>query len=108
MTEGTKLPRRLLDLDQETIEWLDRLTTEERSALIWAGHLPIEKRKRLDQFLALPQEHFEAGFKIVEVWTRVRWLGWMFTKIVLTTAAVLYAAQQILAAAGISPFGGKQ
>lgn len=107
MNDSEGLPRRLRDLDEETIEWLDRLTTEERQALIWAGHLPSEKRERLDKFLALSKEHFEAGFKIVELWTKVRWLAWLFTKVVFGTAALLLAVSQILASMGIQ-LGGKQ
>lgn len=101
-----KLPRRLLDLDPETIGWLDRLTTEERTALIWAGKLPEEKRKRLDLFLALEKEKFQAGFQVVELWTKVSWIARTSTKLLLLVAGTLVALNQVLAYFASS--GGKQ
>ncbi|PBB75222.1 hypothetical protein CK227_10545 [Mesorhizobium sp. WSM4308] len=101
-----KLPRRLLDLDEETVGWLDRLTTEERTALIWAGHLPKYKRDRLDLFLALEREKFEAGFQVVELWTKVSWIARTSTKLLLIVAGTLVAINQVLAYFGSS--GGKQ
>ncbi|RVD16851.1 MAG: hypothetical protein EOS73_25395 [Mesorhizobium sp.] len=92
-----KLPRRLVDLDEETIRWLDRLTTEERTALIWAGHLPEEKRKRLDMFLSLEKDKFQAGFQVVELWTKVSWIARTSTKLLLFVAGTLVAINQVLA-----------
>lgn len=92
-----KLPRRLLDLDPETVGWLDRLTTEERTALIWAGKLPQDKRERLDLFLALEEEKFKAGFRIVEIWTRLDWVGRTAVKLLLLVAGALVAVNQVMA-----------
>ncbi|WP_217577307.1 hypothetical protein [Mesorhizobium sp. GbtcB19] len=100
-----QLPRRLLDLDPETIGWLDRLTTEERMALIWAGHLPKEKRDRLDKFLALEKDKFQAGFQIVELWTKVSWIAKFATKILLLVAGTLVAINQVMS---YFTSGGKQ
>lgn len=99
------MPRRLLDLDQETIGWLDRLTTEERQALIWAGHLPKFKRDRLDLFLGLESEKFAAGFKIVEMYTRTTWIAKTATKFLLYVAGTLVAINQVWAYFGST--GGK-
>jgi hypothetical protein len=102
---GRKLPRRLLDLDEETIGWLDRLTTEERVALIWAGKLPEEKRHRLDLFLALEKDKFQAGFQIVELWTKVSWIAKMATRVLLVVAGTLVALDRVMAY--FSASGGK-
>lgn len=93
MAEDTHppLPTKLLDLDPETVGWLHRLTTEERAALIWAGRLPEKKRERLDLFLALEEEKFKAGFTIVELWTRLQWIGITAMKILVTIAGALVA-----------------
>lgn len=103
---GRKLPRRLADLDAETIGWLDRLTDEERTALIWAGHLPKFKRDRLDMFLGLEREKFEAGFKIVELWTKTAWIAKTATKLLLFVAGTLVALNQVISYFG--DHGGKQ
>lgn len=89
-------PSRLRDLDPETILWLDRLDSQQRQALIWAGHLEPEQRERLDKFLALDRDHFEAGFAVVQLWTRLRWLGSTSMWIILTVAGLLLAVTQIL------------
>lgn len=102
---GRKLPRRLLDLDEETIGWLDRLTTEERIALIWAGHLPKYKRDRLDLFLGLEAEKFQAGFKIVELWTKASWVAKLAMRVLLVTAGTLVALDRVMAY--FSASGGK-
>ncbi|PWJ88339.1 hypothetical protein C8D77_11161 [Mesorhizobium loti] len=103
--KGHALPRRLVDLDDETIGWLDRLTTEERQALIWAGHLPKFKRDRLDLFLGLDRDKFEAGFKIVELWTRTTWIAKTAMKLLLYVAGTLVAINQVVAYFGST--GGK-
>lgn len=100
-----KLPRRLLDLDAETVGWLDRLTTEERQALIWAGHLPKFKRDRLDLFLGLESEKFQAGFKIVELYTRTTWIAKTSMKLLLYVAGALVALNQVWTYFGAA--GGK-
>jgi hypothetical protein len=103
---GHEIPRRLIDLDPETIGWLDRLNTDQRDALIWAGRLPEDKRKRLDQFLSLDEEKFKAGFTMVEIWTRLRWISVTSMKIILSVAGLLLAFDAILrwfAASGGKP-----
>jgi hypothetical protein len=95
--EERKLPRRLIDLDEDTILWLDRLNTEERMALMWAGKLSQEKRHRLDLFLALEKEKFQAGFQVVELWTKVSWIARTSTKLLLLVAGTLVAINQVLA-----------
>jgi hypothetical protein len=81
---------------------LDRLNESERRALIWCGHLSTEERGRLDQFLSLDIAKFQAGFKVVELWTRLSWLlgrlGWLGKTsvwIIMTTAGILVALTQI-------------
>lgn len=92
----TEVPNRLRDLDPETILWLDRLDSKQRDALIWAGRLDLEQRDRLDKFLDLDHDHFEAGFAVVKLWTRLRWLGSTSMWIILTVAGLLLAMAQIL------------
>lgn len=70
-----KFPQKLRDLDKETIDWLWRLNQDERDSLQWVCDLPESKRDRLDLFLSLSKENFEAGFTIVEWWSKVQWLG---------------------------------
>jgi len=91
----TEVPNRLRDLDPETILWLDRLDSKQREALIWAGRLETEQRTRLDRFLDLDRDHFEAGFAVVKLWTRLQWLGSTSMWIILTIAGVLLAMTQI-------------
>lgn len=70
-----RFPQKLRDLDKETIDWLWRLDTEQRDSLHWLCDLNEMQRNRLDLFLALSKENFEAGFTIVEWWSKVAWLG---------------------------------
>jgi hypothetical protein len=90
------VPNRLRDLDPETILWLDRLDSKQREALIWAGRLSPMQRDRLDEFLDLDQDHFDAGFAVVKLWTRLKWLGSTSMWIILTVAALLLAVTQII------------
>ncbi|MBZ9683188.1 hypothetical protein LB531_21250 [Mesorhizobium sp. CO1-1-2] len=90
------VPQRLRELDPETILWLDRLDSKQREALIWAGRLNPAQRNRLDAFLDLDQDHFEAGFAVVRLWTRLRWLGSTSMWIILTVAGLLLAVTQIV------------
>lgn len=92
----TQVPNRLRDLDPDTILWLDRLDSKQREALIWAGRLEPWQRERLDLFLDLDKDHFEAGFAVVRLWTRMRWLGSTSMWIILTVAGLLLAMSQIL------------
>ncbi|BCH12093.1 hypothetical protein MesoLj131c_63510 [Mesorhizobium sp. 131-3-5] len=91
-----EVPSRLRDLDPETILWLDRLDSKQREALIWAGRLNPEQRDRLDEFLGLDEDHFAAGFAVVKLWTRLRWLGSTSMWIILTVAGLLLAITQII------------
>ncbi|MDG4853793.1 MULTISPECIES: hypothetical protein [unclassified Mesorhizobium] len=90
------VPQRLRELDPETILWLDRLDSKQREALIWAGRLDPLRRERLDKFLDLNEDHFEAGFAVVQLWTRLRWLGSTSMWIILTVAGLLLALTQIV------------
>jgi hypothetical protein len=92
----TDVPNRLRDLDPDTILWLDRLDHTQREALIWAGRLQPAQRDRLDKFLDLDRDQFEAGFAVVRLWTRMRWLGSTSVWIILTVAGLLLAMTQIL------------
>lgn len=96
------VPLRLRDLSEETILWLDRLDHKQREALIWCGHLPPESRSRLDRFLRLDVDKVDAGFKLLELWTRMSWLfnrlGWLGKTsvwIIMTAAGILIALTQI-------------
>ncbi|TIO66373.1 MAG: hypothetical protein E5X98_16315 [Mesorhizobium sp.] len=89
-------PQRLRELDPETILWLDRLDSKQREALIWAGRLDPLRRERLDKFLDLDEDHFEAGFAVVQLWTRLRWLGSTSMWIILAVAGLLLALTQII------------
>lgn len=102
MTDEPPVPLRLRDLSEETILWLDRLDHKQREALIWCGHLEPTERDRLDDFLKLDPEKYVAGFKLLELWTRLSWLfgrlGWIGKTsvwIVMTTAGILIALTQI-------------
>ncbi|MBN9035442.1 MAG: hypothetical protein J0H53_05185 [Rhizobiales bacterium] len=102
MTDEPAVPLRLRDLSDETILWLDRLDHKQREALIWCGHLESEERKRLDDFLKLDPEKYAAGFKLLELWTRMSWLlgrlGWLGKTsvwIIMTAAGILIALTQI-------------
>jgi hypothetical protein len=96
MAPMTDMPNRLRDLDPDTILWLDRLDHRQREALVWAGRLDLHQRDRLDQFLDLDRDHFEAGFAVVKLWTRMRWLGSTSMWIILTVAGLLLAMSQIV------------
>lgn len=103
MTEcENPVPPRLRDLDDETILFLDRLDSKQREALIWCARLSPEARKRLNQFVSLDPEKFNAGYKLVELWVRMDWLlgnlGWIGKTsvwIIMTTAGILFALAQI-------------
>ncbi|TIM67502.1 MAG: hypothetical protein E5Y52_11390 [Mesorhizobium sp.] len=82
------LPKRLRDLDSETL--LCRLDSKQREALILVGRLDLRQRERLDQ------DHFEAGFAVVQLWTCLRWLSASSMWIVFTVAGLLFAVDQIM------------
>ncbi len=80
------LADRLADLSPKTIKWLSQLEDENIDNLEWLCDQPKEKLDRFDQFISMSKEKFEAGFKIVELWTRMAWLGktgfWLMSGIV--------------------------
>lgn len=84
-----------MELDDETILWLDRLNTEQRSSLIYFGNLPVDRRDKLSAILGLPKEQHEALVRISELWTRLSWMGRTSVKIVLIVAGLLVALSQI-------------
>lgn len=91
-----QLPQRLRELNPETILFLDRLNTTERDSLIFFANLSDSKRARLTRFLNQPDKEFEAGFTVVEIWTRLGWMGITVMKVIVTVAALLLALNQIL------------
>jgi hypothetical protein len=91
-----RVPDRLRDLDPQTILWLDRLDSAQREALMWAGRLDAEQRDRLDMFLEMDKDHFEAGFAVVKLWTRLRWLSSTSMWIILTLAGLLLAITRVM------------
>lgn len=101
-----QLPQRLRDLNAETVLFLDRLNSAERDSLIYFANLPEKKRDRLTRFLGLAEDEFEAGFKVVELWTRLGWMGITAMKIILTVAGLLLAVNQIMAWWGPKAPGG--
>lgn len=90
------VPQRLRELTPETVLFLDRLNTAERDSLIYFANLPEDKRNRLTRFLNQPKDEFDAGFKVVELWTRLGWMGVTAMKIILTVAGLLLAINQIM------------
>lgn len=91
----TEVPLRLRDLDPDTILWLDRINEQERKSLIWCSHMTQRDRDRLEQFLELPPDQFNAGLSVVKLWVRLWWLGKTGTWIIGTVAALLLALTQI-------------
>jgi hypothetical protein len=94
-TDPSELPQRWRELDKRTIEMVARWNEEERERLIQISHLSKKQMDRLGQFLSLPDDKWEAGFKIV---TRsVVFAGAIRSvpKFVLGLAAVLVALNQI-------------
>jgi hypothetical protein len=95
--ESFQLPRRLLDLEPRTVEWLARLNEEERQNLVYMGDLPVKKRERLERFLSLPEEEFHAGFEIVTAAVRTKWILKKGFYIGSSVAAALLIYSQIMA-----------
>jgi len=93
--ENEELPRRLRDLELRTIEWLARLNEQERQNLVFIGDLSEKERKRLERFLGLPDDEFQAGFQVVSTVTRLRWVGVKGFWLMSTVAAVLLLYSQI-------------
>lgn len=87
-TDMDKLPLRWRELDKRTIEWIARLNESERSKMIAVSHLNDKQLERLERFLSLPDDKWEAGFKIV-------------TRSVLFSAAVRRVSGLIIAFAAL-------
>lgn len=88
-------PTRLRDLDPETIEFLARLNDDERRRLIEVSHLSIKETARLRQFLSLPDEKWDAGFRIVTRSVVFNRLIRSVPKLILGLAALIIAINQI-------------
>ncbi|HEV2504381.1 MAG TPA: hypothetical protein VGV39_14985 [Mesorhizobium sp.] len=63
--DPSELPRRWWDVDKRTIEWIARLNEEERENLIAVGNMTDIEMKRLKQLLGLPEDKWQAGFRII-------------------------------------------
>lgn len=72
--ETFDLPRRLRDLEPRTVEFLARLNEPERDNLVHMSNMSVKKRERLEKFLSLPEEEFNAGFEIVTAAVRTKWI----------------------------------
>lgn len=88
-------PTRLRDLDPRTIEFLARLNEDERQRLIEVSHLDEKQTKRLEQFLSLPDDKWEAGFRIVTRSVLIAGAIKSVPKFILGLAAILIAINQI-------------
>lgn len=90
-----RLPGRWMELDKRTIEWIARLNEDERNRLIEVSQLSAKQVARLEQFLSLPDDKWDAGFKIV---TRSVFIGGAvrrIPKLILGLAALMIALNQI-------------
>ena len=94
-TDPSELPQRWRDLDKRTIEWIARLNEDERQRLIDVSHLDAKQLVRLDQFLSLPDDKWDAGFKIVTRSVVIGGAVRKFPGFVLGLAAVLVAINQL-------------
>lgn len=75
-------------LGSEAVEWLKKQGPDNIKSLsvisqfseshckniVYFAELSDPSIKRLKLFLALSDEHFQAGFSIVEIWSKVVWL----------------------------------
>lgn len=94
-TPPAALPQRWAELDRRTIEWIARLNEDERQRLIEVSHLEPQQIRRLELFLSLPDDKWEAGFRIVTRSVLVARALRSFPRFVLALAAVLIALNQI-------------
>lgn len=90
-----QLPRRWADLDPETIEWIARLNEGERRRLIDLSHMKEKEAGRLRQLLALEDDKWEAGFRMIKKAAGFNNLTKAFPRFVLGLAALLVALDQI-------------
>ncbi|MBZ9678267.1 hypothetical protein [Mesorhizobium sp. ES1-1] len=96
-TDPSDLPRRWWDLDKRTIEMVARWNEEERERLIQISHLNQKQMDRLGQFLSLPDDKWDAGFRIVTRSVVFASAVKSVPKFVLGLAAILVAMNQIWA-----------
>lgn len=90
-----KLHQRWYDLDPRTIEFIARLNEDERRRLIELGSLSEKEVERLQKFLALDDERWEAGFTIVARSVVISKAIRKFPVFLMTFAAMLVAVNQI-------------
>ncbi|MER9662261.1 hypothetical protein [Mesorhizobium sp. M0195] len=95
--DPSQLPDRWRDLDKRTIEMVYRWNEEERERMIQVSHLTKKQMDRLDQFLKLPDDKWEAGFRIVTRSVLFNKTLRSAPKFVLGLAAVLVALNQLWA-----------
>lgn len=95
--QGRGLPQRWADLDKQTIEWIARLNEDERNRLIEVSHLDERQTRRLEQFLSLPEDKWEAGFRIVTRSVVISGIIRKVPKFIIGLAAILVALNQIWA-----------
>ncbi|MER9056404.1 hypothetical protein [Mesorhizobium sp. M0910] len=96
-TDPLALPQRWRELDKRTIEMVARCNEEERERIIQISHLSKKQMDRLDQFLKLPDDKWEAGFRIVTRSVIFNKTLRSAPKFVLGLAAVLVALNQVWA-----------
>ena len=94
-TDMDKLPLRWRDLDKRTIEWIARLNENERSRLIEVSHLDPKQIERLERFLSLPDDKWDAGFKIVTRSVLIASIVKRVPTLIIGLAAILVAINQI-------------
>jgi hypothetical protein len=98
MSDGAEraiLPERWRDLDKRTIELIARMNEEERRHLVDLMNLDDKQLGRLRRLLSLPDEKWEAGFKVVTRSAIVSTMLARVPKFVLGIAALLVAIDQI-------------
>lgn len=94
-SDFARLPQRWADLDKRTIEWIARLNEEERQRLIDVSHLSVKQLERLEKLLSLPEDKWDAGFKIVTRSVFISAAMRKFPIFVLGLASFLVALDQI-------------
>lgn len=95
--DAGELPRRLIELDKRTIEWLARQNEEERERLIELSHFTPKQLRRLQMFLSLPDDKWRAGFRIVTRSVILAKAVRSVPKFVLYLSGLLIALNQIWA-----------
>lgn len=93
--QSRPLPSRWVELDPRTIEFIARLNEHERDKLIQVGNLSEKEVKRLCRFLALDDDKWEAGFKIVTRAVVMNKILVAMPRLVFWLAAISVAINQI-------------